>query len=435
MRYWNIMPNKFKLVFILITCSFITAQSQVNTYSPYSRFGIGELQKQGLIKNLSMGSAGIALRTNDQINYLNPASYTATDTLSFLFDFGINTYRNSYVSNDSKTSMGNVNLHHIAMAFPVTRWWKSAAGIVPYSSVGYNIKESRNIAGIGAIDNIYEGNGGLNKFFIGNSISLFDRLHIGFNLNYLFGYMKYSRSLQIISDNTAAYPTSVNTFSVGDLSYQFGLQYTETFNDKYFITIGANYENATKLKTQSRFVNQLVFPGQSTQINDSLFVSSFFNINNEDANGNITYPASLGFGVSMGISKVLTLTGDYVIQDWSSSLLMGRSDSLVNSNSLHIGAEYIPSLSSLRSYFSRIHYRIGAYHTNSYISIRGEQIIDYGMTFGLGLPFKNTKTSFNIGGILGQRGTLTNNLIKESYGILHFGVTFQDIWFRKRKYE
>ena len=435
MRYWNLMLNKLYLILIVLICSAISAYSQVNTSSPYSRFGLGEIQKPGFIKNLSMGSTGIALRTNNQINYLNPASYTATDTLSFLFDFGINTYKNFYISNDDKASMTNVNLHHIALSFPVTRWWKSAVGIVPYSSVGYNIKESLNIAGIGAIDNFYEGNGGLNKFFIGNAINLFDRLNIGFNLNYLFGYINYSRTVRILSDNSSAVPRSENNLDVSDLTYHFGMQYTETIKDKYFITLGATYENKTDLSTNSRIFSQIQFPGQTAQLNDSVFISTLFPIRDESAKGFISYPNNIGLGISLGIKNVLTITGDYVMQDWSNTTIMGKTDSLVNSGSMHFGAEYIPSTSSLSSYVSRIQYRLGGYYSNSYIGLRGVQINDYGMTFGVGLPFRSTKTSFNIGCILGQRGTLKNNLIKENYGIFHIGVTLHDIWFRKSKYD
>ena len=429
------MLHKNSLIIVLLVYCSLTASSQLNTSSPYSRFGLGEMQKQGFIKSLSMGSTGLALRTNNQINYLNPASYTATDTMSFIFDFGLNTYRNYYISSDDKTSMGNINLHHIAIAFPVTRWWKSSAGITPYTSVGYNIKESQNLQGIGAFNYYFTGNGGLNKLFVGNAVSFFNRINIGFNMSYLFGYINYNRQMGLLSDNAAAIPSSENRMNIGGMMYHLGFQYSETIKEKYFITIGAIIENKSDLKTEGLFRNQLIFPGNSAQINDSVIIFPSINIHTESLTGKINLPRNVGVGLSLGIRNVLTLTGDYYMQDWSNTLILGKNDSLTNSGSMHLGAEFIPSTSMLRSYFSRIHYRVGGYQSNTYISIRGQQINDYGMTFGLGLPFRNTKTSFNVGVILGQRGTLKNDLIKENYGIVHFGVSLHDIWFRKRKYE
>jgi hypothetical protein len=63
--------------------------------------------------------------------------------------------------------------------------------------------------------------------------------------------------------------------------------------------------------------------------------------------------------------------------------------------------------------------------------LRGNQLNDYGITFGVGLPFRNTKTSFNLGFVLGQRGTLKDDLIKENYFNINLSITFHDLWFFK----
>jgi len=102
---------------------------------------------------------------------------------------------------------------------------------------------------------------------------------------------------------------------------------------------------------------------------------------------------------------------------------------------MNLGIEVTPDPDALRGYFNRVHYRLGGYYSNSYLSIRGEQIKDYGITFGVGLPFKGTKTTFNLGMVLGQRGTLDNNLIKENYGIINLSFTLHDFWFFKRKFD
>ena len=429
------MPNRFFIFIVISVVNLLALNGQINTYSPYSRFGLGELQKEGNIRNLSMGSTGIALRSNNQINYINPASYTATDTMSFLFDFGLTGFQNTYYSDESEASMGNLNFHHIALAFPVTKWWKASAGVYPYTSVGYNIKEPLDIIGIGITDHFYDGNGGLNKFYIGNAVQFFNRLSIGFNMNYVFGYIYYAKKLGMSTDPAIAIPRTENRLIIGDMMYQLGIQYTQTFSEKYFITVGSTFENKSNIKTTSHLLSELYFPGRSTMIGDSILLSTSYLVSRESIEGAITYPGNLGLGISFGIKNILTVTGDYYMQDWSKSMIMGRSDSLVNSNSTHFGLEYTPSPASIRSYLGRVHYRFGSYLTNSYISIRGEQIKDYGMTFGVGLPLRNTKTTFNIGSVIGQRGTLNNNLIKENYVIMHIGITLHDIWFYKRKYD
>jgi len=59
------------------------AQFNNNTTSPYSRFGLGDLQGYSFGRTAAMGGASLASRNNMQINTSNPASYTAVDSLAF----------------------------------------------------------------------------------------------------------------------------------------------------------------------------------------------------------------------------------------------------------------------------------------------------------------------------------------------------------------
>ena len=143
----------------------------------------------------------------------------------------------------------------------------------------------------------------------------------------------------------------------------------------------------------------------------------------------------MGYGLSFGIKNKLTIAADYSGQEWSNSIIPGKTDTLANSNSLNFGVEFTPNDQALRGYYNRVHYRLGGYYANNYLRIRGEQIQDFGISFGVGLPFKGSRSTFNLGFIAGQRGTLTNNLIKENYGIVNFGLTLHDFWFYKRKFD
>ena len=176
------MPvHKIKIV-VLLSLISTGLFGQINTYSPYSRFGLGELAKPGNGQNISMGSTGAAYRSANAINNLNPASYTALDTLSFLFDFGMTASNTIYQSDSLTTSLKNMNIHHISLAFPITKWWKASVGINPYSAVGYSIMDdSEEDVNMGQIKKNFEGNGGLNQFYMGSSVMLLNKFSVGFN--------------------------------------------------------------------------------------------------------------------------------------------------------------------------------------------------------------------------------------------------------------
>ena len=71
--------NVFKTIIAILLLLPMGAKAQtlvssVNTYSPYSMYGMGELSTKGNVIQRSMGGMGIAMWTNNMVNVLNPAS-------------------------------------------------------------------------------------------------------------------------------------------------------------------------------------------------------------------------------------------------------------------------------------------------------------------------------------------------------------------------
>jgi len=429
------MPNK-KIVFIILSILLVLpVTGQVNTYSPYSRFGLGELRLPGFGQGRAMGASGIAIRSNKQINYINPASYTAIDTMSFIFDFGIKGSSTNYMDGELTSNLKNVNLDHLAIAFSINDWWKASAGVSPYSYTGYSILEQGDNPELGLVDYSFEGDGGLNRLYVGTSFKLFNKLSIGVNMNNFFGYLENTKNVSFPGDIDASESYMEDRMVISGRSFNFGLQYHETFAEKYFVNLGVIYEPESKLKSEQTLLIHNIYSGNAVALNDSTIINPQFELERTENSGEVIYPQKLGAGLAFGLTDRLIITGEYSTQKWSESRIMGESDSLINSNSYNFGVEVTPNPQALRGYFNRVNYRVGGYYSNSYLSIRGEQINDYGITFGVGLPFKGTNTTFNLGMVLGQRGTTDNNLIKENYGIINVSFTLHDFWFFKRKFD
>ncbi len=145
-------------------------------------------------------------------------------------------------------------------------------------------------------------------------------------------------------------------------------------------------------------------------------------------------PSNYSGGFTFTYKKRLTVGADYSYQDWTNARFFENTDSLTASSTFRAGLEYTPNPNDLKSYLNRISYRVGLYQSQTYLKIGSENIVDYGITFGIGLPLRRTNTSFNISGGFGTRGFNKNGLIKENYGFVGIGITFYDVWFVKRKY-
>ena len=74
------------LLVLLLTILSGAAVAQNNTNSPYTRYGYGQLSEQGSSNSRAMGGIAYGLRDKYQTNFANPASYTAVDSLTFIFD-------------------------------------------------------------------------------------------------------------------------------------------------------------------------------------------------------------------------------------------------------------------------------------------------------------------------------------------------------------
>ena len=128
------------LIFFVMTTM---AQSGVN--SPYTRYGFGQLSDQSFGNSKAMGGIAYGLRNGLQINAANPASYSAVDSLTFLFDAGMSLQNTNFQENGVKTNAKNSTIDYIAMQFRLWERMGMTAGFLPYSSVGYNMSQTQFI--------------------------------------------------------------------------------------------------------------------------------------------------------------------------------------------------------------------------------------------------------------------------------------------------
>ena len=81
--------------------------SSINAFSPYTMYGIGELNTPGTLPMRSMGGVGVAMRSTGVVNLLNPAAYSSIPQKTFLVHFGLegqNYYNSQMVAGQSQST-------------------------------------------------------------------------------------------------------------------------------------------------------------------------------------------------------------------------------------------------------------------------------------------------------------------------------------------
>lgn len=426
--------KSFLILAGLICLSEFTMAQSLNTYSPYSRYGIGVLSQPGFSQNRSMGGVTQAYKNETVINFNNPASYSVRDSLSFLFDFGLETNTSGFTGYDqylnSQTSRNYAGgIHHIAISFPITKRIGFAVGLTPYSFVGYRLLRFETdpyiLSTIGRIKYYHTGRGGINQAFIGMGVSPFKNFSVGFNMLYYFGSLDYNNDIEFpLSSYTFTNGYVRSSFQVSDINFNIGMQYSIVFDkeNNTNITLGGTYQFGKNMNLTQKW-----FASLESNLLDTLYP-------HPDRESNFEMPWSLNTGAAFTYKDKLTILGEYFTQDWTKTTPFNVNTPMAKMESIRFGVEFTPNRNDLKSYFRKVNYRAGFFTNKSNLIVSGKQINDFGITFGAGLPLKG-KTKVNLSFEIGKRGTDESYLIKETFGAFNFSFTFYDYpWFFKRKY-
>lgn len=409
--------------------TLLFAQFNNSTTSPYSRFGMGELRSYSLGRTTAMGGASLASRYNNQINASNPASYTAIDSLSFIFEFGIDSRLSNYKNDFGSTKTNAVNFQYFAMSFQLNNKFATSLGLLPFSDVGYTVEVTDRIDNeyVGDVLTKYYGSGTVSNAYLGFAYQPFKNVSIGANLNYLFGKLNHNAEVYFLSASDFYGIQQYKDFRLQDFGLDFGLQVILPLKKDRHLVFAAVMENKPEYTAVFTDITQKNLSVGSGLDQDTIFYTG------QDVNS-VEFPFSFGGGISYVIDNSLEINADYYHQGWSSAKFYGiKSNFLTDLNKFAIGAEWFPNRFSIRRYVSRVAYRAGFRYEETYLIFGDQQINDFGISFGLGLPITRTNSTINVAAEFGRRGTKEDGLILENYTKLNVSFNLHDFWFMKRR--
>ncbi len=444
---------KFLLLFLLAgTVLDARSQSTATTSSPYSRYGIGDLNPGVLPQNMAMGGIATAIdRINgySQVNPLNPASYSAIGLTTI--DAGL--YTGIFTLNQNgQTSQRDANfrLSHLTFGVPVSRGSAFAFGLLPYSEVGYNYTQTlprgfgnslNNPADTNLTKLSYRGEGGLSKAFFGYGFTIARNLKLGANISYIFGNIKQLNSAEFPELYGVLNSRDEKSYAVGGVNYDYGAQYQLDLSLTRRIIFGYSASAQSGIGSQrSHIVSHYKTDGLG---NESLPTDSTINI--QGAKSTIQLPNIHHFGISYQRDQKFLVGVDYTMGNWSKLTIDGTNAGMSNSQTLNVGGQITPNINSINSYWATVDYRAGLILDQTYFNVNNvtgggqTNIKSYAATVGFGLPLRAVNgTSFykiNIAAELGRRGTLSNGLVRENYFKIRIGFTLNDRWFQRYKFD
>ncbi len=408
------------LVFPLIFVSGVFAQDDFPTGSPYTIFGIGDLNYSTAIRTTSMGIQGISL-TGNYINNLNPAALSKIPYTSFSVLFNYNFLKSSNGVTSVSSSNGNAFGINIGIPISQEQGWSLALGFNPYSLINYKIINNSSSLGE-TVKQTYAGRGGVSRINIGMSYTLLKSISLGADFNYAFGDIKDLKLVEFTSSSGFT-PTRIlreydytGTYFKGgaivELDKLFKLKKSNDF------TIGFLYESPLTLKSKL----------------DGIYTSSISTDTVSIEKGDIDIPARIGFGITKKVGNRYLLSSDLLMQNWSNFLSYGVVQPNYQS-AMRIGAGVeIQPIENTDKTWDKLSYRFGGFYETSYYTVNGESINRIGINAGIGIPISKFN-SLDFGISVSTRGKTENGLIKDDMIKLTAGLNFGELWFVRPKDE
>ncbi len=421
--------NKIAFQVGLCICMVGNLNAQ-NTYSPYTVFGIGDLQGMDLAQNMAMGGVGISTGDPFHLNNKNPALLVHNRVV--VFEAAVYTEQKKLTTDDLTQKNFTGGLGYLAMGFPAIRdTWTISVGLMPFSTVNYKSQDLGLVPGTNtALSTTFEGSGGVSQAYIATGLQLAKGLSVGVKASYLLGTIRKETVFHV--ERTRYRTVDVERNSFGDIKFGFGAAYKiELRENERYINLGITYDfggdqNITRLQRLERrdLSNDPISP-----VDQPPYLIA------DDLEGSVRFPASFGLGLAYENRLRWMVGADITLASWSEYRdFNGMSEGLNDRVEIGLGGSFIPDAYSINSYLKRVKYMVGLNYQQTPYFVNNQEINDFGINFGVVLPLRNL-SRLTMAFKMGVRGTTDNDLIKERYFKAYFGITVNDSkWFIRRKF-
>ena len=434
------MQNKY---YITLALFFTILKIYPQIKSPLSELGIGNLNPVGLSSNFAMGGISSAYVSTKYINPYNPASlsrlrYTAAET-------GLHISQNNYTQNNATSVYNNFTSTSAIIGFPLGGGLGFAAGILPYSSKNYAYENTISVDGDLMVTKKSEGKGNVSDLFLGFGGKL-KFLSVGARGSFLFGNLQNISKAEYSSINFVNVRKIDNNIIRG-FNLDVGAQIELKVNEEKRWIIGGNarvydYFFNTNYQTLNDYlIATQIVDGEVVRIERHDNSVNLFNNYDSRTTQQVLLPSKYDFGISYSKENSYLFSLQYNNENWTNFALNNSRNYLSLAQKISFGGEWLPNINAggYGSFWRKMNYRMGLYAGQAPYIIENNQIMEYGINFGISAPLKRMKyetelfgSYLNFGLGYGYRGV--NSVIAENIFHFNLSVVLNDKWFIQRKF-
>ena len=440
--------------YLLIMISLLVAgvaEGQNGFNVPFSQFSVGESE---LPYNMPWvyGMCGVTISraSRNTVNPFNPASYAAVEEESLWFDIGVNIQQSTLRKGDAKLTDAAGDIAYLAIAFPVTKWWKTSAGIMPYSKMNYeSVNTSYDPLSGSNVETVYSGGGGVTQVYWGNAFNITKNLSAGFNINYLFGSIERAITYNFVGNDTSYMmdKRSQKNTQVSNLLVDLGVQYRQPLNEQYTLNTGLTCRLPRSMQVTDQ---SLVYTLVETST-DEYLLDTIFPVRGADDTylSTLEQPFAFGVGVALERNELWQVAVDVCYAPWSGLKYTENIDYNVFGKSaldyapnwrVALGGEWMGDKNA-SSYWKRIGVRAGVYYNKGRLALdmtmnptvgQKTSLDEVGCGLGFALPMRKGRSVLNIS--MGYSSFGNIDLLRRNCFTVGLSVGSCERWFVKRRY-
>jgi hypothetical protein len=403
---------------------FITSTYAQNMNSPYSVYGVGEIQNNYSDRSSGMGYTSMALLSSPgHLLNKNPASLIGLERSMAQVDLSLVgksvTYTGDPINSTNNTSR-DMTIKRFSLSSKLTGHWASSVGFIPFSYASYSFTQQKPVEGPGSeYTSHVEGNGGLNNIFWNNAFSIGKHVALGLRTSFIFGSINQTETM---AGGSLAVPviSEVKDY-YNNFRFEFGSLYNTKLGKNWKLSLGGKVATKTDLRSERTLT---VTEGTAVVEQDKPLGTSIF-----------TLPYQWDAGIALTNKGRSTLTVDYSFENWDGLNKGGSTWKMVNSQRVSAGVQFSNIIQKWGLTAEKSYFQAGVFMGQSYLQVRNQQVEEFGVTAGYG-GFLSRGLTFGLALEGGRRGTTANGLIRENYVQATISFSFREILYSKgRKYD
>jgi hypothetical protein len=411
-----------KSLFVLVICSNAIPVFSQSMNSPYSVYGIGDIDNNVYNRTSGMAGASLAIQSPGYIINTNPAAITGLQR-SFLVVNIMGAGKTSTYKGDPITSGNNKAqdfwIKGFSVATKINKFWASNVGISQFSNVSYKFSGNRMVEGSTDIySSSFEGEGGLNEYYWNNAVALGKHFSFGVRSSMIAGSIDQKET--VYDDALQSTIVTAQKDYFGDLRFQYGGLYKTSLGKNWGFSFGGRYSAKTNLSSE----RTLTVTENDASVVDERFIKA----------DRFILPQTFAAGFAFTHKQKTTFAVDYTHENWSVLKVKGAGWHYTNSDKVSAGVEFSKLKQQWNTTTEKKYYQLGVFYNNPYLVVKNTPIKEYGLTAGMGGRLGNNLL-YGLSGQFGVRGTTVNNLVKENYFQFTFTLSYMDFLFSKgRRY-